>query len=76
MSEPAFDFDALSIPERIQLVEDLWDSIAASAEEVPLTAAQREELDRRLDEFERNPNSGRSWSEVRSEIEERIRGCR
>ncbi len=76
MSEPAFNFDSLSVPERIQLVEDLWDSIAASAEEVPLTAAQREELDRRLDEFERDPDSGRPWPEVRSEIEERVRSCR
>ena len=76
MSEPAYNFDSLSISERIQLVEDLWDSIAASAEEVPLTDAHREELDRRLDEFEHNPGSGRSWPDVRADIEERLRGCR
>lgn len=38
----------LSIAERIQLVEDLWDSIAADAPDAPLTEAQKVELDRRL----------------------------
>jgi len=38
----------LSIAERIQLVEDLWDSIAVDAAAPPLTAAQYAELDRRL----------------------------
>jgi len=38
----------LAVSERIQLVEDLWDSIAADESQVPLTAEQLEELDRRL----------------------------
>ena len=43
--------DVLRLPvaERIRLVEDIWDSIAAVPEAVPLTAAQRRELDRRLE---------------------------
>jgi putative addiction module component (TIGR02574 family) len=70
------DLDALSVPERIQLVEDLWDSIAASADQIPLTEAQRQELDRRLDEYEAHPERVVSWEEVRSRIEARLRDGR
>jgi putative addiction module component (TIGR02574 family) len=52
----------LSVSERIQLVEDIWDTIATSHEEVPLTDAQRVELDRRLEEHSRDPSAGRTWS--------------
>ena len=38
----------LPVAERIQLVEDLWDSIAADASEVVLTAAQRQEIEHRI----------------------------
>jgi putative addiction module component (TIGR02574 family) len=41
----------LSVAERIQLAEDLWDSVWLSPEEVPVTDAQRAELDRRLSRF-------------------------
>ena len=69
-----FDFDALSVPERIQLVEDLWDSVAASVDDVPVTAAQRDEIDRRIAVHELNPQSATSWSDARAHIEERLRG--
>jgi putative addiction module component (TIGR02574 family) len=58
----------LSISERIQLVEDIWDSIAAVPEAVPLTDAQREELDRRLAAYHKNPQSGTLWDEVKKRL--------
>jgi putative addiction module component (TIGR02574 family) len=53
----------LSIAERIQLVEDLWDSIAADSAAAPLTDAQKTELDRRL-----ALPDGRlhSWAEIKA----------
>ncbi|MCL4553909.1 MAG: addiction module protein [Actinobacteria bacterium] len=75
MSNAAYDFNRLSVSERIQLVEDLWDSIAASGADIPLTSAEIQELDRRLDEFEANPGVGVPWDEVRARIEERLRLC-
>jgi len=69
-----FDFDALTVPERIQLVEDLWDRIAASEDDVPVTAAQRAELDRRIETHRVNPLPVTSWDEARARIEERLRG--
>jgi len=58
----------LSVAERIQLVEDIWDSIAAVPEAVPLTDGQREELDRRLESYHRDPAAGEPWEEVRERI--------
>lgn len=58
----------LSVAERIQLVEDIWDTIAASQADVPLTESQRRELDRRLEEYSKDPTAGRIWSEVRGDL--------
>ncbi len=46
---------------RLDLVEDIWDSIA----EVPVPEAQRQELDRRLAAHRENPTNGATWTEVK-----------
>jgi putative addiction module component (TIGR02574 family) len=58
----------LPVAERIQLVEDLWDSIAADPEGLPLTEVQREELSRRVAEHQADPASAVSWQEVRERL--------
>jgi putative addiction module component (TIGR02574 family) len=58
----------LSVADRLQLVEDLWDSIASIPEATVLTDAQREELDRRLDDYHKNPDAGSPWEEVKARI--------
>ena len=60
--------ERLSIAERIQLVEDIWDGIAESPASLSLTDAQREELDRRLDAHEKSPKEGISWMELKAKI--------
>ena len=62
----------LSIPERIRLVEDIWDSIAEDQSAVPVTEAQKAELDRRLARYEADPDSGRSADDVLREIRSRL----
>ena len=62
------DLFSLSIPERIQLVEDIWDSIAVRPEMVELTPHVRSELDNRLAEHEQCPDDVSSWDEVRSRL--------
>lgn len=59
----------LSVAERIRLVQDIWDSIAADRNAQPLGTAEREELDRRLRAFERDPSGTKTWSEVREDLE-------
>ena len=48
----------LPLEERLKLVEDLWDSIAAEEQNLGLTEAQRKLLDERLDEYELDGDSG------------------
>jgi putative addiction module component (TIGR02574 family) len=61
----------LSISERIQLIEDIWDSIVELPEAVTLTDDQKRELDNRLDAYHRDPNKGSPWEEVRRKIQKR-----
>jgi len=62
--------DILNLPvaERILLVEDIWDSIASIPEAIPLTEAQREELDRRLEAYHRNPRARSSWEGIKKRV--------
>ena len=63
--EPLF---RLSVAERLQLVQALWDSIAAQPDAVPVPEWQKEELARRRAEYLKNRSSGRSWEEVERRI--------
>jgi putative addiction module component (TIGR02574 family) len=58
----------MPLAERVELAQAIWDSVARNPENVPLTEAQREELDRRLDEYERNPNEGSSWESIKRSL--------
>ena len=59
----AIDIASLSPEERLHLLDALWESLSATPEAVPLTSAQREELDRRLDELDREGPTGIPWEE-------------
>jgi putative addiction module component (TIGR02574 family) len=67
-TSPLSEILQLSIDERIQLAQDIWDSIAAVPEAIALTDAQREELDRRLAAYEANPDEGIPWEELRKQF--------
>ena len=62
--------DVLELPvsERLKWVEAIWDSIADAPDTLQLTEAQRAELDRRLNDYENNPEAGSPWSEVRAKV--------
>lgn len=61
----------LNSAEKLQLVMDLWDDLAANPENVPVHDWQLEELARRAAKFEQNPDSGISWEEVKRRIRKR-----
>ncbi len=67
------DIASLSPDERLQLLDALWESLSATPEAIPLTDAQREELDRRLDELDREGPTGIPWEDVLRRIRERAR---
>ena len=62
---------SLSVPERIKLVEDIWDTIAEVPEELTLTDEQKAELDRRLEAYHLNPDEGSPWGAVQERIRSR-----
>ena len=69
MNKPtATDALRLSIPERIQLVEDIWDSIASQAEAIELTEDEKTLLDERLGAYHQNPAAGSPWGLVYQRI--------
>ena len=62
------DAKRLPLPERVELIEALWESIAAEGYEPPLTAAQADELDRRLEAHHRNPDDVASWDSIKANL--------
>ena len=65
---PVTEILELPVVERIRLVELIWESIAAVPEAVPVSDELKVELDRRLAEFEADPEAGTPWEEVRERI--------
>jgi putative addiction module component (TIGR02574 family) len=59
----------LSIAERIQLVEDIWDSIAQDNAKLAVPESHKREIDRRWAEYGKDPTSF-SWSQVREELDQ------
>ena len=58
----------LSIPERIQLVEDIWDTIAAETYAIELTEDEKRIIDERFEAFHSNPDLGSPWDDVYKRI--------
>ncbi len=58
----------LSVAERILLVEEIWDSIAADQESLELPEHQKRELDRRLEAFRNSPEEGTDWDSVKKSV--------
>lgn len=69
MAKLDLDIKNLNSEERLELIEMLWESLASDAQQVPVTAAQREELDRRLDEMEAEGVAGIPWDQVLARIQ-------
>lgn len=59
----------LSVAERILMVQEIWDSIAAEQESLAVTEAQKAELDRRIASYNVSPDEGRSWEEIKHRLE-------
>jgi putative addiction module component (TIGR02574 family) len=54
--------------EQLDLAEAIWDGLVAQGDTLPLSDAQRDELDRRLDAMAREPGATLSWDEVRARV--------
>jgi putative addiction module component (TIGR02574 family) len=55
----------LPTAERVAIVQEIWESMLEHPDDVKITAAQREELERRWVELQQNPDEGESWNDVK-----------
>jgi putative addiction module component (TIGR02574 family) len=62
------NIQSLSHSERIILAEELWDSIARNQNNLEVTDAQKELLDKRLEAYLASPEEGSSWNEIKDEM--------
>ncbi len=67
-----YGIDQLSVEDRMNLAQQLWDSIAEEVSHLPLTPAQQEEVDRRLAAHRANPHAAIPWEKVEAEARARL----
>jgi putative addiction module component (TIGR02574 family) len=67
-SMPELDIDELTVPQRLELIARLWDSIPDSLESLPVPEWHRHELERRLRNADAAPESGIPWEQVRGRL--------
>ncbi len=70
---PPPGFDELSIEEKLDYVQSLWDRIAAKPESIPVPDWHLEVIDERLDDSRAKHGGGRSWDELREELRRKLR---
>ena len=71
MAKLEIDINKRSPEERLDLIEELWDSLSTEPAKIPLTEAQANELDRRLAEMDQDDSLGIPWETVLARIRER-----
>ena len=71
MNQDSSSIFDLSPSEKLQLVEDLWDDLAATPQAIPVYEWQRQELAKRKTNLLNHPATGLSWEEVKRRIRRR-----
>ncbi len=72
MSRPAIEIDNLNVEERLELIQSLWESLVVDPSNIPVTDAQKQLLDERLDAIEAGDDAGSPWEEVKARILKRL----
>jgi putative addiction module component (TIGR02574 family) len=65
---PPPGFDEMSVEDKIEYVQALWDRIAANESQVPVPEWHRQVLGERLADYRANPDQGRSWEELEADL--------
>ena len=73
MGKPAIDITRLTRDEQLDLLDNLWAELGRDPSALPLGEAQRQDLDQRLDELDREGPVGMSWEEAVEQIRSRAR---
>ena len=67
------EIKSLSVDERLDIVEAIWDSIVADADDLEVSSAERELIEGRLAAYLARPDEAVPWEQVKAEALERIR---
>ena len=62
------DIQRLTSSEKLVLVSELWDDLAAHPDNIPVSRAILDELDKRLDDYHKNPDQVTSWEDIKTRI--------
>lgn len=62
------EIQQLSPAQKLALVTELWDDLAAHPEDVPVTTEQIAELDRRMEEYRRDPSRVTTWEAIKQRV--------
>ena len=73
LSHPPAGFDELTVEEKLDYVELLWDRIAARPENVPVPEWHLEVIEQRMNQGEASSHGGRSWDDFREELRAKLR---
>ncbi|HEV7672663.1 MAG TPA: addiction module protein [Thermoanaerobaculia bacterium] len=65
------EIEMLTVDERIDLVQAIWDGIAAETESLELSEGEKPELDRRIAELDEQPANVRTWEEIKTRVRAR-----
>ena len=71
MSTVRMEIRSLSVADRLQLLEEIWDSLVETPDAIPVTDAQRKELARRRRAHARNPSAAKPWAQIRARLRRR-----
>jgi putative addiction module component (TIGR02574 family) len=67
---PPIDIEQMHPADRLRLIEELWDSLGSSVDAIPLSEAQKQELDRRLDAIDAGDDMGIPWEDALARLRE------
>ena len=73
MARPAIEIEKLGVEERLDLIEEIWNSLTSDPDQIPVPEAHKAELDRRLDQIEAGDDEGIPWEDVLNRIRNRLK---
>jgi putative addiction module component (TIGR02574 family) len=73
---PPPGFDELSVDEKIDYIQSLWDRVTAGSEDIPVPEWHRRILDKRMEAYRANPEEGRPWEEVYEDLQRKLQDRR
>jgi putative addiction module component, TIGR02574 family len=62
------ELQELSASDRLQLLEDVWETLVRAPDSLPLSDEHRRVIERRLEAFDSDPSAGASWEEVKRRV--------